>query len=173
MFARLSILEDADEERLRALVTAEPSVRGFPPEGTRRVLGLYDEDTHVLLFFGFFDTRESIQAAERVFDGIGDGLSHGEPGRRSGVTAYEVILDDYNDAARAALVTSLDATQQDMDHVLAYVREQLLPHARQNASCEGALVLADHEHHDIRFITFWAGAGEGLSYQQVAFGRRF
>jgi hypothetical protein len=89
MWARVASFEDVDVERLRQEVERPP---GTMPEGMRAAFGLADADNKRQLFITLFDTREAIEAAEPIFEQMGDEIPEEVRGRRVSKDYYEVVL---------------------------------------------------------------------------------
>jgi hypothetical protein len=171
MYARVATFDNTDLEGLRNLLSTDISLL---PDGTRAAICLRDPHKHLNLFITLFDTREAIHAAETAFDDLGERIPERDRGRRTAVRAYEVILDDHDTDTTTALVTILNATAREIDQASAYAREQLLPRSREQSACRGALVLADPDRREGKFITFWhddAPAPCDLDHLDVAFNR--
>ena len=94
MWARVASFEGGDRAELRRL-NEERMASGQMdlPEGLRRALVLDDESGNRRLFISFFDSRESISAAEARFEAMGDEIPEAVRGRRTGVDVYEVVFD--------------------------------------------------------------------------------
>lgn len=87
MWARIATFENADIERLRERVGQRPPEL---PAGLRGVLSLVDTDAKRQLFITLFGSREEIEAAEPVFERMGDELPEEVRGRRVSRDYYEV-----------------------------------------------------------------------------------
>jgi hypothetical protein len=94
MFARVATFEGGDSKRLMEM-NQERMDSGTMngPEGIKRVLVLEDGSDGTRLFISFFDSREAIAAAEARFDAMGDEIPEDVRGRRTGVSVYEVAVD--------------------------------------------------------------------------------
>jgi hypothetical protein len=89
MWARVAAFEGTDVERMRAEQTRPPDRM---PEGLRGAFGLADAATGRQLFITLFDTREAIDAAEPIFEQMGDEIPEEVRGRRVSKDYYEVML---------------------------------------------------------------------------------
>jgi hypothetical protein len=89
MWARVAAFEGTDVERARAEVGRRPAEDLIPP-GLRGILSLVDADGKRQLFISFFDSREKIEAAEPVFERMGDQIPEELRGRRVSRDYYEV-----------------------------------------------------------------------------------
>jgi hypothetical protein len=89
MWARVATFEGANIGRMREEANRPP---GEMPEGMRGAFGLVDADSGRQLFITLFDTREAIDAAEPVFERMGDEISEDVRGRRVSKDYYEVML---------------------------------------------------------------------------------
>jgi hypothetical protein len=89
MWARVASFEGTDVERMRAEAARPPDRM---PEGLRAVFGLADAASGRQLFVTLFDTREAIEAAEPIFEQMGDEIPEEIRGRRVSRDYYEVVL---------------------------------------------------------------------------------
>lgn len=89
MWARVAAFEDTDVERARAEGGRRPPDE-LIPEGLRGVLSLMDADGKRQLFITLFDSREQIEAAEPLFERMGDQIPEELRGRRVSREYYEV-----------------------------------------------------------------------------------
>jgi len=92
VFARVATFQGGDVEQLRR-VNDERMQEGTAdlPAGLERAMVLQGDDR---LFITFFDSRESLEAAEQRFEEMGDEIPEDIRGRRVGVAAYEVVFDE-------------------------------------------------------------------------------
>lgn len=95
MFARVASFQGGDTQRLRE-VNEERRAAGSPgmPEGVRRVLVLDDAEGGRRLFVTFFDSRETLDAAQARFEAMGDEVPEEIRGRRTALDVYEVVFDE-------------------------------------------------------------------------------
>jgi hypothetical protein len=89
MWARVATFEGTDVERMRAEAGRQPDQL---PEGLRAAFGLADAATGRQLFITLFDSREAIEAAEPMFERMGDEIPEDVRGRRVSKDYYEVVL---------------------------------------------------------------------------------
>ena len=89
MWARVASFEGVDVERMRQEANRPP---GAMPEGLRGAFGLVDAETGRQLFVTLFDTREAIEAAEPMFEQMGDEIGEEIRGKRVSKDYYEVML---------------------------------------------------------------------------------
>jgi hypothetical protein len=88
MWARVATFEGTDVERMRE-ETRRPGRE--LPEGLRGAFGLGDATSGRQLFITLFDSREAIEAAEPMFEQMGDELPEEIRGRRVSKDYYEVL----------------------------------------------------------------------------------
>jgi hypothetical protein len=88
MWARVASFEGTDVERMRAEANRPPDRM---PDGLRGAFGLADAEGGRQLFITLFDTRE-VEAAEPMFEHMGDEISEDVRGRRVSKDYYEVVL---------------------------------------------------------------------------------
>lgn len=89
MWARVASFEGTDVERMRQEARRPPDQM---PEGIRGAFGLADADGRRQLFITLFDSREAIEAAEPMFEQMGDEVPEEIRGRRVSKDYYEVVL---------------------------------------------------------------------------------
>jgi hypothetical protein len=89
MCARVASFEGTDVERLREQAGGRPPDE-LIPAGLRGVLSLADAEGKRQLFITLFDSRDQIEAAEPIFERMGDQIPEDVRGRRVSVDYYEV-----------------------------------------------------------------------------------
>ena len=89
MWARVAAFEGTDVEGARAQAGRRPPDE-LIPSGLRGVLSLMDADGKRQLFITLFDSREEIEAAESLFERMGDEMPEELRGRRVSRDYYEV-----------------------------------------------------------------------------------
>jgi hypothetical protein len=89
MWARVASFEGTDVERMRAESTRPPD---RTPEGLRAALGLADAEGRRQLFVTLFDSREAMEAAEPMFEEMGNEIPESVRGHRVSKDYYEVVL---------------------------------------------------------------------------------
>ena len=89
MWARVASFEDTDVERMRTEASRPPDRM---PEGLRGAFALADAASGRQLFITLFDTREAIEAAEPMFEQMGDDIPEEIRGRRVSKDYYEVVF---------------------------------------------------------------------------------
>ena len=92
MYARVATFEGGDVDELRRL-NEERMAEGTAgiPDGVTRAMVLQGERR---LFVTFFDSKESLEAAEARFEAMGDEIPEAVRGKRVGVDTYEVVFDE-------------------------------------------------------------------------------
>ncbi|MDQ3379023.1 MAG: hypothetical protein M3546_01705 [Actinomycetota bacterium] len=158
MYARVAAFE-GDTSRIDDLIGTirERMSTGEEIPGAKRFLMLVDRPGGTTLSVTFFDSEDSIQAAEPIFDKMGDEVPEELRGRRTSVESYEVAIDDVADGARAARVSSLEGSPGGIDKGIAFINEQIRPEAADLTGWRGILTLADRETGKAKTITFWDG----------------
>jgi hypothetical protein len=89
MWARVASFESADIDRMREEANRPPNSM---PEGIRGAFGLADAEGKRQLFITLFDSREAIEAAEPMFEQMGDEVPEEVRGRRVSKDYDEVLL---------------------------------------------------------------------------------
>jgi DNA-binding LacI/PurR family transcriptional regulator len=95
MWARVAAFEGGDQEKLLKL-NDERMTSGdmSPPDGMKRVLLLADADKNRRLFIAFFDSQDSMAAAEQGFEQMGNEIPEDVRGSRTAVDYYEIVTDE-------------------------------------------------------------------------------
>jgi hypothetical protein len=127
-----------------------------PPEGMSSVLILDDKDAKKRKFLAFFDSRDTLEAAEAGFDQQGDAIPEEIRGKRTSVHYYDVVVYDGDvDAAKAARVSLLEGAPESIDAGLDKTRSETLPKVRAISGNVGAIGLADRDNGRVSMITLW------------------
>jgi hypothetical protein len=157
MWVRVATFEGGDTEQLDKLMQERMSSGEMtPPDGMSSVLILDDKDVKKRKFFAFFDSRDTLEAAESGFDQQGDTIPEEIRGRRTSVHYYEVVIYDGNvEAAKAARVSLLEGSRESIDAGLEKTRGDTLPKVRAIDGTVGAIGLADRDNGRVSIITLW------------------
>jgi hypothetical protein len=170
MWVRVATFEGGDTEKLDKLM-GERMASGEmpPPEGMSSVLILDDKDAGKRKFLAFFDSRDTLEAAEAGFDRQGDTIPEEIRGKRSSVHYYEVLIYDGDvDAAKAARVSLLEGSPEAIDAGFDKARGETLPQVRAISGNVGAIGLADRENGRTSMITLWDGRDSMTGSSQQA-----
>jgi hypothetical protein len=133
-----------------------------PPDGMTGVLILDDNDAKKRKFLAFFDSRETLEAAEAGFDRQGDTIPEEIRGKRTSVHYYDVVVYDGGvEGAKAARVSLLEGSPDSIDPGVEKTRGDTLPKVRAIDGNVGAIGLADRENGRISMITLW-DSGESM-----------
>jgi hypothetical protein len=167
MHARVAAFE-GDISRIDDLIgiIRERMSSGETLPDAKKFLMLVDRGGGSTLGITFFDSEESIRAAEPIFEKMGDEVPEELRGRRTSVEIYEVVIDDIADGARAARVSSLEGSPGGIEDGISFIKEKLLPEAADITGWRGVLTLANRETGDAKTITFWDGP-ESLSASEA------
>ncbi len=157
MWVRVATFEGGDTEKLDKLMGERMESGEMPPPGgMSSVLILDDKDAKKRKFLAFFESRDSIEAAESGFDRQGDTIPEEIRGRRTSVHYYEVVIYDGDvDAARAARISLLEGSPDAIDAGLEKTRGETLPKVRAISGNVGAIGLADRDNGRTSMITLW------------------
>jgi hypothetical protein len=140
-----------------------------PPNGMNSVLILDDKDAGKRKFFAFFDSRDSLEAAEDGFDRQGDDIPEEIRGKRTSVHYYDVpIYEGDIDGAKAARISLLEGSAAAIDAGLEKTRGDTLPKVRAIDGNVGAIGLADRENGRVSMITLWDSADSMRASAQAA-----
>lgn len=157
MWVRVATFEGGDIDKLDKLMDERMSSGEMkPPDGMSSVLILDDKDTRKRKFLAFFDSRETLAAAEAGFDQQGDTIPEEIRGKRTSVHYYDVVIYDGDvDAAKAARVSLLEGSPESIDAGLEKTRGDTLPKVRAMSGNVGAIGLADRDNGRVSMITLW------------------
>jgi len=157
MWVRVATFEGGDTEKLdRVMGERMSSGEMTPPEGMSSVLILDDKDAKKRKFFAFFDSRDTLEAAEAAFDQQGDTLPEELRGKRTSVHYYDVVVYDGDvGAAKAARISLLEGAPESIDAGLEKTRSETLPKVRAISGNVGAIGLADRDNGRVSMITLW------------------
>lgn len=170
MWVRVATFEGGDTEKLDKLMQERMSAGEMPaPDGMSSVLILDDKDARKRKFLAFFDSRDSVEAAEDGFDKQGDSIPEELRGKRTSVHYYEVAIYDGDvDSAKAARVSLLEGSPDSIDPGLEKARADTLPKVRATDGNVGAIGLADRDNGRVSMITLWDSPDSMHASTQVA-----
>jgi hypothetical protein len=170
MWVRVATFEGGDTEKLDKLIEERmASGQMSTPDGMSSVLILDDKDAMKRKFLAFFETRDSLEAAEDGFDKQGDSIPEELRGKRTSVHYYEVVVYDGDvDAAKAARVSVLEGSPEAIDAGLDKTRADTLPKIRAADGNVGAIGLADRGNGRVSMITLWGSADSMRASEQEA-----
>ena len=157
MWVRVATFEGGDTEKLDKLVNERMSSGDMtPPQGMSSVLILDDKDAKRRKFLAFFDSHDTLEAAEAGFDQQGDVIPEEIRGKRTSVHYYDVVIYDGNiENAKAARVSLLEGSAESIDAGLDKTRGDTLPKVRAISGNVGAIGLADRDNGRTSMITLW------------------
>ena len=170
MWVRVATFEGGDAEKLDRLMNERMSAGEMtPPEGMSAVLVLDNRETGKRKFLAFFDSRETLEAAEEGFDRQGDTIPEEIRGKRTSVHYYDVVIYDADvDAAKAARVSALEGAPEAIDAGVEKTRSETLPRVRSIDGNVGAIGLADRDNGRVSVITLWDSADSMRASAQAA-----
>jgi hypothetical protein len=170
MWVRVATFEGGDTEKLDKVIGERMSSGDMTPaEGMSSVLILDDKDAKKRKFMAFFDSRDSVEAAEAGFDQQGDAIPEEIRGKRTTVHYYDVVIYDGDiDAAKAARVSLLEGSPAAIDAGFEKTRSETLPKVRAFSGNVGAIGLADRENGRVSMITLWDSGDSMRASEQEA-----
>jgi len=170
MWVRVATFEGGDTDKLDKLMDERMSSGEMtPPDGMNSVLVLDDKDARKRKFLAFFDSRDTLDAAEAGFDRQGDTIPEEIRGKRTSVHFYDVVIYDGDvDAAKAARVSLLEGTPDSIDAGVDKTRGDTLPKVRAIDGNVGAIGLADRDNGRVSMITLWDSADSMRTSAQEA-----
>jgi hypothetical protein len=170
MWVRVATFEGGDTAKLDKLVNKRMSSGEMtPPDGMNSVLILDDKDAGKRKFLAFFDSRDSLEAAEDGFDRQGDDIPEEIRGKRTSVHYYDVpIYEGDIDSATAARISLLEGSADSIDSGLEKTRGDTLPKVRAIDGNVGAIGLADRDNGRVSMITLWDSTDSMRASAQAA-----
>jgi hypothetical protein len=170
MWVRVATFEGVDAKKATEIVNDRMASGEMPlPEGMQSVLVLDDTASKKRKFFAFFDSKDSITAAEPGFEQMGDTIPEDIRGKRASVHYYEVVIHDGDiDRANAARVSVLEGSADAIDENLDKTRGDTLPKVRAIDGNVGAIGLADRDNGRVSLITLWDSADSMRASEQEA-----
>jgi hypothetical protein len=170
MWVRVATFEGGNTEELDKLMKERMSAGEMPlPNGMTGVLILDDRDAKKRKFLAFFESRETLEAAEEGFDRQGDDIPEELRGKRTSVHYYDVAVYDGDIAsAKAARVSLLEGSADSIDSGIEKTRAETLPKVRAIEGNVGAIGLADRENGRTSMITLWDSGDSMRSSAQEA-----
>ena len=170
MWVRVATFEGGDTDKLDKLMDERMSSgETTPPDGMNSVLVLDDKDARKRKFLAFFDSRDTLDAAEAGFDRQGDTIPEEIRGKRTSVHFYDVVIYDGDvEAAKAARVSLLEGTPDSIDAGIDKTRGDTLPKVRAIDGNVGAIGLADRDNGRVSMITLWDSADSMRTSAQEA-----
>jgi len=170
MWVRVATFEGGETDKLDKLMDERMSSGEMtPPDGMNSVLVLDDKDARKRKFLAFFDSRDTLDAAEAGFDRQGDTIPEEIRGKRTSVHFYDVVIYDGDvDAAKAARVSLLEGTPDSIDAGIDKTRGDTLPKVRAIDGNVGAIGLADRDNGRVSMITLWDSADSMRTSAQEA-----
>lgn len=94
MWARIATFEGGDDERMRQMTEERGGMPDMPP-GMSGAMVLRSSDGKHRRFIAWFDSKESIDAAQEHFEKMGDEMPEDVRGKRVSVEAYEVVFNSW------------------------------------------------------------------------------
>jgi heme-degrading monooxygenase HmoA len=169
MYARVARFEERDPSLTDELIqrardrgpSSVPDVKGF--------IGLMDRERGTSLSIAFFDSEEAIRNSEQAFEDMAQHFPSEMRGRRTSVDVYEVtIFDGDAERAKAARVSTLEGSPDQIDESISKVRAETLPKLRDIKGNVGMIALADRRSGRVTAITLWESADALRESEQQA-----
>jgi heme-degrading monooxygenase HmoA len=169
MYARVASFEGRDASLTDELIqrvrdqgpTSVPDAKGF--------LGLFDRERGTSLGITFFDSEEAIRNSEQAFEDMAQHFPAEMRGRRTSVDIHEVtIFEGDAERAKAARVSSLEGSPDQIDDSVRKVQSETLPKLREIEGNVGMIGLADRKSGRVTAITLWESADALRQSEQQA-----
>ena len=157
MYARVAAFENRNTSRIDELVEL---VRDRERTGTDfpDALGMYmlvDRGSGSSLGISIFESEAAIEAAEHVFERMGDEVPESLRGKRLSVETYEVAIHEVADDVRAARLSTFAGDPAAFAKSLRHAVEEVLPEARMIEGWKGIIVLVDRITGVEKTLTLW------------------
>jgi len=160
MWVRVATFEGADPDQANAILKERmASGEMTMPEGMTGALVCDDREAGRRKFFAFFESKDAITAAEPGFEQQGDAMPEEIRGKRTTVHYYEVLIyEGHIENAKAARVSLLEGSPDEIDAGLDKARDDTLPKVRAIDGNAGAIGLVDRDNGRVSLITLWESA---------------
>jgi hypothetical protein len=156
MHARIARFEGRDPSLTDELIQRVRDVGPASVPEAKGFLGLFDRERGTALAVTFFDSEESIRNSEQAFEDMARNFPQEMRGRRTSVEVCEVqMFDGDPERAKAARVSSLEGSPDQIDEGFSRMREETLPQVRRLEGNAGAIGLADRSRGRATVITLW------------------
>ncbi len=159
MYARVASFEGRDPGLTDELIqrvrdqgpSSVPDAKGF--------LGLFDRERGTSLGITFFDSEDAVRNSEQAFEDMAQHFPSEMRGRRTSVDVCEVtIFDGDAERAKAARVSALEGSPDQIDDSVDKVKDETLPRVRELQGNVGMIALADRKSGRVTAITLWESA---------------
>jgi hypothetical protein len=159
MYARVASFEGRDSSLTDELIQrvrdqgprSVPDAKGF--------LGLFDRERGTALGITFFDSAEAIRNSEQAFEDMAQNFPAEMRGRRASVDIHEVVIFDGDaERAKAARVSSLEGSRENIGDSVSRVQDETVPRVRELDGSVGVIGLADRASGRVTVITLWESA---------------
>jgi heme-degrading monooxygenase HmoA len=126
--------------------------------GAHGSLMLVDREQGTALGITMFATEQELRAAEPAFEEMASTIPEKMRGRRVSVDVYEVLMLDGGTGAKAARLSTIKGTPEQIDSGTRRVIEDILPRVRSLDGFAGVISLADRGSGTTKIATFWTSA---------------
>jgi hypothetical protein len=169
MYARVARFDERDPSLTDELIqrardqgpSSVPDAKGF--------IGLMDRERGTSLSITFFESEEAIRNSEQAFEDMAEHFPAEMRGRRTSVDVYEVtIFEGDAERAKAARVSTLEGSPDQIDESVSKVRAETLPQLRDIQGNVGMIGFADRRSGRVTAITLWESADALRESEQEA-----
>jgi hypothetical protein len=160
MYARVAAFEGRDMSRTDELTekVKERARREDAIPGAHGFMMLVDREQGTALGITLFATEQELRDAEPAFEEMASMIPEEMRGRRISFDVYEVLMLDGGTGARAARLSTIESSPEQIDTGTRRVIEDVLPRARQLDGFAGILSLADRRRGMTKLVTLWTSA---------------
>jgi heme-degrading monooxygenase HmoA len=156
MYARVASFEGRDPSLTDDLIQRARDVGPSSIPDAKGFIGLFDRERGNALAITFFDSEEAIRNSEQAFEDMAQHFPPEMRGRRTSVDIHEVtIVEGDAERAKAARVSTLEGSPDQIDDSLDKVRAETVPKVRELPGNVGMIGLADRRSGRVTAITFW------------------
>ena len=156
MYARVASFEGRDPSLTDDLIQRARDVGPSSIPDAKGFIGLFDRERGNALAITFFDSEEAIRNSEQAFEDMAQHFPPEMRGRRTSVDIHEVtIVEGDAERAKAARVSTLEGSPDQIDDSLDKVRAETVPKVRELPGNVGMMGLADRRSGRVTAITFW------------------
>ena len=156
MYARVASFEGRDASLTDDLIQRAREVAPSSIPDAKGFLGLFERESGSALSITFFDSEEAIRNSEQAFEDMAQHFPSEMRGQRTSVDVYEVVISDGDvERGKAARVSTLEGSPDQIDDSVNSVESETLPRVRQLQGNVGTLGLADRSSGRVKLITLW------------------
>jgi heme-degrading monooxygenase HmoA len=156
MHARVARFEGRDASLTDQLIQRARDVGPASVPDAKGFLGLFDRERGTSLGITFFDSEDALRNSEQAFEDMAQHFPSEMRGRRTSVDVCDVVLFEGDaERAKAARVSTLEGTPDQIDGSAEQIRSETAPGVRELQGNVGIIGLADRSSGRMTAITLW------------------